>query len=133
MGLTIKLFVVLCSLVIVEYIAQPAQVSCATTSTIKPDALGPTTVSQAKLDLDAQEWQAYKEKFGKSYGELEDSRRKEIYLETRKLVEDFNKEHAEKRGYHLGINHMADWTPEERDRLFGTRIPSVPGKVDLDG
>ena len=71
------------------------------------------------------EWIAFKLKHGKSYAsQAEDASRMANFLATKERVERHNAKSG--NSYLKGLNHMADWTNEERARLNGFK-PSQSG------
>lgn len=66
------------------------------------------------------EWLSFKAKHGKEYAsESEEAMRRELFEESKRMVEEFNRLESENAGYKLGLNHMSDWTKEEKSRLMG--------------
>lgn len=66
------------------------------------------------------EWMLFKEKHGKNYQDSSvDQMRRQIFEENKKMVEEFNLNEADKAGYRKGLNHMSDWTAEEKMKLKG--------------
>jgi len=71
-------------------------------------------------NLNSTEWQMYKQEFGKTYESQEvDSMRKLIFFASKLRVEKYNKEHEHLKGR---VNHLSDWTEEEKKRLLGVKI-----------
>jgi len=71
-------------------------------------------------NLNSTEWQMYKQEFGKTYDSQEvDSMRKLIFFASKLRVEKYNKEHEHLKGR---VNHLSDWTEEEKKRLLGVKI-----------
>jgi len=71
-------------------------------------------------NLNSTEWQMYKQEFGKTYDSQEvDSLRKLIFFASKLRVEKYNKEHEHLKGR---VNHLSDWTEEEKKRLLGVKI-----------
>uniref|UniRef100_A0A6G1SL30 Cathepsin L n=1 Tax=Aceria tosichella TaxID=561515 RepID=A0A6G1SL30_9ACAR len=64
------------------------------------------------------EWEQYKRQHGKVYeAPEEDARRFSLFLASRELIREHNSN--ERASYKLGLNHMADWSHEERVLLKG--------------
>jgi len=71
-------------------------------------------------NLNSTEWQMYKHEFGKTYDSQEvDSMRKLIFFASKLRIEKYNKEHEHLKGR---VNHLSDWTEEEKKRLLGVKI-----------
>ncbi|KAH8350315.1 protein CTLA-2-beta-like [Drosophila kikkawai] len=70
------------------------------------------------------EWVEYKSKFGKSYEADEDLKRRDLYAQSKARIEEHNlKFEKGEVTYKMGINHLADRTPEEMGNLCGSRQP----------
>ncbi|KAI4876598.1 hypothetical protein NFI96_034277 [Prochilodus magdalenae] len=74
----------------------------------------------ASVSLEDLEFHAWKEKFGKSYGsEEEESQRKMIWLDNRKMVLEHNKLADQGiKSYRLGMNQFADMDDQEYKSRF---------------
>ncbi|KAI4874694.1 hypothetical protein NFI96_021607 [Prochilodus magdalenae] len=74
----------------------------------------------ASVSLVDLEFQAWKEKFGKSYGsEEEESQRKMIWVDNLKMVLEHNKLADQgNKSYRLGMNHFADMNNQEYQQMF---------------
>jgi len=70
------------------------------------------------------EWESFKQVWGKEYQPTEDSMRRSIWERNKALVESHNKK-AEK-SFTMALNEASDWTEEEVERL---RL----GYIDVDG
>lgn len=67
------------------------------------------------------QWNNYKLKHGKTYSSrLEESRRQALFEQEVKRVAEHN---AKGLSYRMGLNHMSDWTPEEKRTLMGFKQP----------
>lgn len=81
------------------------------------------------LGSSVSEWASYKAKHSKKYpNEVVEAMRREIFEETKRKVEHHNEHLSEKVGYKLGINHMSDWTQEEKDKLMNPMRDNKIGK-----
>ncbi|XP_063700984.1 cystein proteinase inhibitor protein salarin-like [Culicoides brevitarsis] len=71
------------------------------------------------------EWIAYKKFFEKNYDEEEDAKRKAIYIQTKKDIEEHNKLFkAGEVSYSKGINQFADKTKDEfKKHSLGLKVP----------
>ncbi|XP_036449122.1 cathepsin L1-like [Colossoma macropomum] len=80
----------------------------------------------ASVSLEDVEFHAWKLKFGKSYGSVEEeSRRKMIWLDNRKLVQEHNMLADQGiKSYRLGLNHFADMDNQEFQAGFGSCLGS---------
>ncbi|KAI4876599.1 hypothetical protein NFI96_034279, partial [Prochilodus magdalenae] len=80
----------------------------------------------ASVSLEDLEFHGWKEKFGKSYSsEEEESRRKMIWLESRKLVLQHNLLADQGiKSYRLGLNHFADMDNQEYQARFSSCLGS---------
>lgn len=73
------------------------------------------------------EWNLFKVKHGKKYSNVaEDAMRRAIFEATKQRVIEFNRHESKEAGFELGLNHMSDWTNEEKNKLFGYRKPHKP-------
>ncbi|CAO1374065.1 unnamed protein product [Diamesa serratosioi] len=74
-----------------------------------------------------EDWLAYKEKHNKNYDAAEDVTRMELFVKTLAQIEEHNAKYAKgETTYTQGLNHMSDWTPEERSKLTGgLRMPET--------
>uniref|UniRef100_A0A3B4EMM1 Cathepsin L.1 n=2 Tax=Pygocentrus nattereri TaxID=42514 RepID=A0A3B4EMM1_PYGNA len=74
----------------------------------------------ARMSLEDLEFHGWKQKFGKSYDSVEEeSRRKMIWLDNRKLVLEHNMLADQGiKSYRLGMNHFADMDNEEYQQMF---------------
>merc|ERR1711973_987191 len=70
------------------------------------------------------EWESFKQVWGKEYQSTEDSMRRSIWERNKAMVESHNKK-AEK-SFTMALNEASDWTEEEVERL---RL----GYIDVDG
>ncbi|XP_017839175.1 protein CTLA-2-beta [Drosophila busckii] len=72
-----------------------------------------------------QEWTDYKSKFNKNYNAEEDASRRAVYAGTKVKIEAHNKKYESGEvTYQMGINHLADLTPDEYSkRLCGSLAP----------
>ena len=79
-------------------------------------------MSQAAVSGHHQaEWMAYKLKHGKSYAsQAEDANRMANFLATKERVERHNAQSG--NTYVMALNHMADWSSEERAQLNGLKL-----------
>jgi len=68
---------------------------------------------------------AYTEEFGKSYESTEHATRRVHFHKNLRLIQGVNRQGL---SYHLDVNHMADWSDEERDALRG-RVSTRPRVV----
>jgi hypothetical protein len=69
-------------------------------------------IKQSKMDA----WNSYKDQHNKAYDSVEDATRFEIFKETLKKIEEHNAKYARKETtFKMGLNHMSDWTPEEKE------------------
>lgn len=74
----------------------------------------------SSLPVDSDDWTTYKNEHGKVYSNfLDDSMRKAIFTEKKKMIEKFNQ--RPDASYKLGLNHMSDWLPSELKQLNGYR------------
>jgi len=75
---------------------------------------------RVKGTVEADDWNAYKAKFSKSYGVHEDKMRRVLYS---KAIEEINMHNAEydegKWTFWQGVNEHIDWTQEEYDSRNG--------------
>ncbi|KAI4893324.1 hypothetical protein NFI96_026852, partial [Prochilodus magdalenae] len=80
----------------------------------------------ASVSLEDLEFHAWKEKFGKSYGsEEEESQRKMIWLDNRKMVLEHNLLADQGiKSYRLGMNQFADMDNQEHQARFSGRLGS---------
>lgn len=70
------------------------------------------------------EWAQFKRQHGKVYEDrAEEANRFALFLETKEKIAKHNAN--ESHSYKLGLNHMADWTQEERSKLSGFRHDPV--------
>ncbi|GMI29453.1 hypothetical protein TrRE_jg33 [Triparma retinervis] len=67
-------------------------------------------------ELRANEASNYKEEYEKSWEDDEASTRAGLYHNARRYVNSVNRQ---KNTYRLAVNHMADWTKDEKGRLRG--------------
>ncbi|XP_037398066.1 procathepsin L-like [Pygocentrus nattereri] len=83
----------------------------------------------ASVSLEDLEFHAWKQKFDKGYGsEEEETRRKMIWLDNRKLVQEHNMLADQGiKSYRLGLNHFADMDDQE----FQARIGSCLGSFNM--
>ncbi|KAL7861641.1 hypothetical protein SRHO_G00130820 [Serrasalmus rhombeus] len=83
----------------------------------------------ASVSLEYLEFHAWKLKFDKGYGsEEEETRRKMIWLDNRKLVQEHNMLADQGiKSYRLGLNHFADMDDQE----FQARIGSCLGSFNM--
>ncbi|XP_036417055.1 cathepsin L1-like [Colossoma macropomum] len=74
----------------------------------------------ASVSLEDLEFHAWKLKFGKSYGSVEEeSQRKMKWLDNRKLVLEHNMLADQGiKSYRLGMNHFADMSDQEYEAMF---------------
>jgi DNA-directed RNA polymerase beta' subunit len=83
----------------------------------------------ASLD---EEWEAYKTTFKKTYSAEEDERRKQIYIETKKRVEEHNEKFEKgETTFTMGINQFSDQLPEEMS-CCGVRKPKKDGDATAE-
>lgn len=67
-------------------------------------------------------WGSYKRSYEKKYSSaLDEIKRRTIFELNKAQVDEFNSQHAERLGYKKGINHLSDWTEEEKQMLNGFR------------
>ena len=60
------------------------------------------------FELDVEEWELWKTKHSKTYGdELEELRRRIVWTSNKAFVEEHNK-HSDKFGFTVGMNEFAD-------------------------
>ncbi|XP_036443811.1 cathepsin L1-like isoform X2 [Colossoma macropomum] len=80
----------------------------------------------ASVSLEDLEFHAWKLKFGKGYGSVEEeSQRKMIWLDNRKLVQEHNMLADQGiKSYRLGLNHFADMDNNEFQARFGSCLGS---------
>ncbi|XP_051050115.1 protein CTLA-2-beta-like [Phodopus roborovskii] len=72
-----------------------------------------STAPSRDPSLDA-EWEEWKKKFGKSYSQDEEGRRRALWEEKKKKIEKHNVEYEQgKVSYSLGLNQFSDMTDEE--------------------
>ncbi|XP_036449130.1 cathepsin L1-like isoform X3 [Colossoma macropomum] len=74
----------------------------------------------ASVSVEDLEFNAWKQQFGKSYGSVEEeSQRKMIWLDNRKLVLEHNMLADQGlKSYRLGMNHFADMDNQEYQQMF---------------
>ncbi|XP_036449128.1 cathepsin L1-like isoform X1 [Colossoma macropomum] len=74
----------------------------------------------ASVSVEDLEFNAWKQKFGKSYGSAEEeSQRKMIWLDNRKLILEHNMLADQGlKSYRLGMNHFADMDNQEYQQMF---------------
>ncbi|KAL7873641.1 hypothetical protein AOLI_G00127120 [Acnodon oligacanthus] len=79
-----------------------------------------TVASAASMSLEDLEFHSWKLKFGKSYDSVEEeSRRKRIWLDNRKLVLEHNMLADQGiKSYRLGMYHFADMDNQEYQQMF---------------
>ena len=79
-------------------------------------------LSQAAVsDRNHAEWTAYKLKHGKIYAsQAEDASRMANFLATKERVDRHNAQSG--NTYVMALNHLADWSSEERAKLKGLRL-----------
>jgi C1A family cysteine protease len=71
---------------------------------------------------------AWKDKHGKKYeNEQEETSRAALFHATETYVNSMNRRHL---SYWLGVNHMADWTSDERKKLLGRKHTPKGHTVD---
>ncbi|XP_036443812.1 cathepsin L1-like [Colossoma macropomum] len=80
----------------------------------------------ASVSLEDLEFHAWKLKFGKSYGSVEEeSRRKMIWLDNHKLVQEHNMLADQGiKSYRLGLNHFADMDDKEFQARYSSCLRS---------
>ncbi|XP_036443815.1 cathepsin L1-like [Colossoma macropomum] len=80
----------------------------------------------ASVSLEDLEFHTWKLKYGKSYGSVEEeSRRKMIWLDNRKLVQEHNVLADQGiKSYRLGLNHFADMDDQEFQARFSSCLRS---------
>merc|ERR1719244_367045 len=78
------------------------------------------------------EWESFKQVWGKEYQPTEDSMRRSIWERNKAMVESHNKK-AEK-SFTMALNEASDWTEEEveRHRLGYIDVDGGEGKKFLD-
>lgn len=70
------------------------------------------------------EWEQYKREHGKMYETPEeDARRFSLFLASKELIRQHNSN--DRASYKLGLNHMVDWTQEERVQFNGLRHGTI--------
>ncbi|CAG9805755.1 unnamed protein product [Chironomus riparius] len=76
------------------------------------------------LSIEA-EWTNYKQKYNKNYGLKEDAERFEYFKDSLRRIEEGNaKSIREGSSFRMGVNHLADISPEEwRIMSHGVRMP----------
>merc|ERR1719318_572752 len=69
-----------------------------------------------------EEWASFKTQHGKQYtGEGEESLRKKIYQDSKKMIEQHNAEHAAgKHTFTLGINQFSDMLNSEFNEMMNS-------------
>ncbi|XP_017051006.1 protein CTLA-2-alpha [Drosophila ficusphila] len=71
-----------------------------------------------------EEWVEYKSKFDKSYEAEEDLMRRELYAKAKARIDEHNRKFEKGEvTWKMGINHLADLTPEEFAQRCGGRAP----------
>jgi len=79
------------------------------------------------------EWEDYKKQFGKSYKtKASENAHKQAFLDSQGFVKEHNGKHSRgEKKYSIGINHLADLLPAERDIMLGHR-PLSTSKTESD-
>uniref|UniRef100_A0A6G1S7X8 Cathepsin L n=1 Tax=Aceria tosichella TaxID=561515 RepID=A0A6G1S7X8_9ACAR len=78
-----------------------------------------------------RDWEQYKRQHGKVYGTPEEeAKRFSLFLTTRDQIREHNSN--DQASYKLGLNHMADWTQEERAQLNGYRYDPIEHEKRLE-
>ncbi|XP_016978255.1 protein CTLA-2-beta [Drosophila rhopaloa] len=71
-----------------------------------------------------EEWVEYKSKFDKSYEAEEDQLRRELYAKAKARIDEHNRKFEKGEvTWKMGINHLADLTPEEFAQRCGGKKP----------
>jgi C1A family cysteine protease len=77
-----------------------------------------------QLTANDLEYMQFVTKYGKSYGTKEEFEfRYNQYIATREALGQENAQNG--NTFSVGVNHFADWTPEEYKRLLGYRRPEL--------
>uniref|UniRef100_A0A6G1S606 Cathepsin L n=1 Tax=Aceria tosichella TaxID=561515 RepID=A0A6G1S606_9ACAR len=93
------------------------------------DTLGQLVLARHESSL--REWAQYKRQYGKVYGTPEeDARRFSLFMASREEIKQHNAN--EQSSYKLGLNHMADWTREERYTLGGVIYDPIEHEKGLE-
>ncbi|XP_037715284.1 protein CTLA-2-beta [Drosophila subpulchrella] len=72
-----------------------------------------------------EEWVEYKSKFDKSYEAEEDQMRRELYAKSKARIDEHNQKFEKGEvTWKMGINHLADLTPEEFAQRCGKKPPN---------
>uniref|UniRef100_A0A6G1S9W2 Cathepsin L n=1 Tax=Aceria tosichella TaxID=561515 RepID=A0A6G1S9W2_9ACAR len=78
----------------------------------------------ARPNSDRMNWVGFKNEYGKDYQTAEENeQRMALFLATKERIEQHNSN--EQSSYKLGLNYMADWTPEELAGINGSYFDSI--------